>query len=431
MIFNLPPILGLIPLIFYLVMCIRGKDLLLTSTITFIFAAILTGQNLISIGAIFSSALSSFVVLVGFIILMGSGLGEVLKQTGVAQNMVHFSVKKMNIKTQRTALIVAFAFSFMVVALLGTLAGGIAVLAPILVPIAATLGVYPGALGLMMLCGGFIGMVCGPFTPTAVTIRTLADVSMSEYYLGMALPFVMVMVVVCFYFTFRLQNTGGDGERYTEEDKVSISDFVTSKDTNRATIAFLAAIIFMLAYGIMNSAGSSYAIVIMLVSSIVTGFAAKRKFSEFSTMFCSGAGNMFRLFLLFLLIGPVLEMISQSGAYDALIALVQPLFNADNPAPFVLISSAVGIWGISGAAVAQAQLIHDLFYGIAQNLGISQIIWGNIIMYGCVLTSFAIPSPDIMGPLSFARSSNMKVVLKTGYMVIIIMMIILAIRASL
>ena len=428
MIFDLPPILGFIPLLIYLVLCFRGADLVRSAGAAFLAGIILTGQTPQDAGNLLYSALGSFVTLVGVIIMLGSGLGEVLKETCVAQNMVRFVVDRMNIKTPRQGMILTFVLTTAIVGLLGTLAGGVAVLAPVLVPIAATIGMYPGTLALMILVGGTAGMLSGPFTPTAVTIRTLSDITIGEYYLGLVLPMVVLSFVVFFFWAMRLQKKGGDGEAYTEEDRVSSSDFVPNAAINRTTIAFLVTMGVMVAYGIVTEAGAAYAIVIMMVTSIIVGLVSGKSIVEIIGIFCTGAGKMFKMFLLFVFFGPVLDLIAASGAYDALLGYLEPIFSAEQQAVFVMIASAVGIWGISGAAVAQCQIIYDLFYPISQSLGLAPVLWGNVILYGSGLTSLAVPNSDVMGPLSFARSKNLKVVIKAGYSLIAVSLIVLAIR---
>ena len=429
MIFDLPPILGFIPLLIYLVFCFRGADLVLSAGAALLAGIILTGQTPQDVGNLLYSALGSFVTLVGVIIMLGGGLGEILRDTKVAQNMVHFTVNKLNVRTPKQGMAITFIITTAIVGLLGTLAGGTAVLAPVLVPIAATIGMYPGTLALMMVMGGISGMLVGPFTPTAVTIRTLSNITIGEYYIGLVIPLVLLSFIVFYIWAIRLQKNGGDGEAYTEEDKVSSDNFAPTPQINRSTIVFLIVMTILVIYGIITNAGAAYAIVIMMTTAVVVGLFAGKSVVGVIQTFCTGAGKMFHMFLLFVFFGPVLDLIAASGAYDALLTYLKPVFGADKQAAFILISSAVGIWGISGAAVAQCQIIYDLFYPISQSLGVSDVLWGNVILYGSVLTSLAVPNSDVMGPLSFAHSQNLKVVVKAGYCFIAIALIVLAVRA--
>ena len=64
-------------------------------------------------------------------------------------------------------------------------------------------------------------------------------------------------------------------------------------------------------------------------------------------------------------------MIGASGVYDTLISFAQLIFSTDNPESVVFISSTAGVWGFGSAAVVQAKLIHNFFFEIVQNSGIS------------------------------------------------------------
>ena len=140
MIFDLPPILGFLPLILYIYLMIKGKDMNLSVLLCVLLGAIMTGESIIGFGETLKNSLSSFLSLIGFIIVLGSGLGEVLTHTKVAQNIVYFVVEKTNIKTEKQAILISMVTCTLLVSMLGTLSGSVAIVAPILIPIVACLG---------------------------------------------------------------------------------------------------------------------------------------------------------------------------------------------------------------------------------------------------------------------------------------------------
>ena len=99
----------------------------------------MTGESIIGFGETLKNSLSSFLSLIGFIIVLGSGLGEVLTHTKVAQNIVYFVVEKTNIKTEKQAILISMVTCTLLVSMLGTLSGSVAIVAPILIPIVACL----------------------------------------------------------------------------------------------------------------------------------------------------------------------------------------------------------------------------------------------------------------------------------------------------
>lgn len=90
MIFNLPPICGLFPLLLYIVLAFKkGMHPLVNVSICAVVGAIMVKQPLNGLGAVIYESMGSFLALVGFIIMLGSGLGMVLRKTGVAAAIVN------------------------------------------------------------------------------------------------------------------------------------------------------------------------------------------------------------------------------------------------------------------------------------------------------------------------------------------------------
>lgn len=429
MIFNLPPILGFIPLILYIILSLRGTNLIIATVISTVLSCILTGKGLIAAGASFQSALGEFLTLVGFIIMLGAGLGEVLKRTKVAENIVHLALGKLKIRTQAQSLLLAFCMSALLTALLGTSSGANATISPVILPIAASLGVVPGALGLMLISGGICGMILGPFTPTVVIARELAGLSYVDFLKTASLPLSIIVFAVSFMYALRLQKNGGDGEAYSDTEKAAFENIEIDACAKRGTYTFLLVMAAMIVYGIIAGAGASYAIMIMLIVAVSVAVATRIKMADFLDAFFSGCGKMVHIFCLFVCFCPFLNNIVSSGAFTALVQLLSPVITGSSKVVFVMVSSCIGIFGIAGAAVAQAQVIHDLFYEFVVTLGIPVSLWANIIIYGCVLTSLSMPNPDILAPLGLAHSNNLKAAMKCGYTIIITSLIVLLIRS--
>ena len=77
MIFGLPALLGFLPMVLYIILSFKGKDMLTVVLLCVLLGAAPTGQDLLSVGSALNAALGSFMGLIGFIILMGAGLGPV------------------------------------------------------------------------------------------------------------------------------------------------------------------------------------------------------------------------------------------------------------------------------------------------------------------------------------------------------------------
>ena len=78
MLFNLPPIFGLIPLLLFIVLAFAKKShSVFNGLVCFVLAAILTKTPFITLGKMIQDSLGGTMGLTGFIMLLASGLGAV------------------------------------------------------------------------------------------------------------------------------------------------------------------------------------------------------------------------------------------------------------------------------------------------------------------------------------------------------------------
>ena len=129
---------SLLVIVLYTVMVFRNVDPLVATAIGVVLGFLFNLSSPIEIGKTMEAALGSFMALVGLIIMLGRGLGEILTETKVSHTMVHKIVYSIGVNTQRRVKIGIVTSSVVIVAVLGTLAGGLAILAPILRPIAGS-----------------------------------------------------------------------------------------------------------------------------------------------------------------------------------------------------------------------------------------------------------------------------------------------------
>lgn len=427
MILGLPPILGVLPVVVYLVITLMGFDIYLATLIGVAIGAILTGQSLTELGAIIATSLGSFLGLVGFIIMMGSGLGEVLKQTKIAHYIVNTVIEKTNIKSSGQGVLITMFISMILVAMLGTVAGANAIIAPIVIPILAMLGTSPGTLGIAFFGGGFTGLILGPFTPNVIVAMELTGMSYVEYLASAGVP-LGVVIFVCSYIMALRHDKRDTTEKYTDDDKVS-SDFVKTPAVTRGAVVFLVLMIALLIYGVFAKAGAAYSIVVMLIVAFACALTVGMKLTHATHALIDGGSRMFKMFFMFVMFNPFLNFINESGAFVAIQGYLAPLVDGGGMVVFMVVVALIGVFGISGAAVLQAKVIHELFGAAAIAIGAPLSLWMYNVMVGSILTSFAMPGIDNMGALALARSSNLKAALKMGYVVLAGGMIVLIIRS--
>ena len=430
MLFGLHPLFGFLPLLLYIVLMMMGKDMNVSVLLCVILGAILTGESITGFADTLYASLGSFCALIGFIIVLGSGLAEVLSQTKVAHNLVYMVVNRFKLKSKKMAILISMITSTLLVTLMGTLAVSNSIIAPILIPIVASVGLTPSTLGVILHGAGATGLYVGPFVPPVVTITGLTGLSYGQYLITAGIPLAVIVWGSTFFMACRTQRKTEALEAY-EESGEDASAFVPDARCKRATLAFLLVMAVMLGYGLVVGAGASYAILVMMTASIVVGLVGGLSFQSSLTAMIQGGSKMFWMFFMFVLFEPFLNYVSASGAFDAVCQLMQPLIDVGGEVAFLMLSAAVGIFGISGTGVAQAQIIHELFLPMVQSLNIAMPIWGMVVLVGCQVTFFVTPTVDMVGQMGLARSKNIKAMLANGWVITVITFAYVLIRAIL
>jgi len=428
MIFGLHPLFGFLPLLLYIVLMLMGKDMNVSVLLCVILGAILTGESITGFANTIYASLGSFCALIGFIIVLGSGLAEVLGRTNVAKNLVYTVVNRFKLKSKKMAILISMITSTLLVSLLGTLAGSNAIIAPILIPIVASVGLTPSTLGVILHGAGATGLYIGPFVPPVVTITGLTGLSYGEFLINAGIPLAIIVWGSTFFMACRTQKKTEGLEAYSESDAQATA-FEPDQKCKNATWAFLITMVVMLGYGLYVGAGASYAILVMMVASIVVGLVGGLDFKDSLSAMVAGGAKMFWMFFMFVLFEPFLNYVSASGAFDAVCQLMQPLIDVGGEVAFLMLSAAVGVFGISGTGVAQAQITHNLFLPMVESMNIDMSIWGLVVLVACQVTFFVTPTVDMVGQMGLARSKNIKAMLANGWVLTIITFIYVLIRA--
>lgn len=430
MIFGLHPLFGFLPLLLYIVLMLKGKDMNVSVLLCVILGAVLTGESITGFANTIYASLGSFCALIGFIIVLGAGLAEVLARTNVAKNLVYTVVNRFKLKSKKMAILISMATSTLLVSLLGTLAGSNAIIAPILIPIVASVGLTPSTLGVILHGAGATGLYIGPFVPPVVTITGLTGLTYVEFLMNAGIPLAVIVWGSTFFMACRTQKKTEGLEAYSESDAEATA-FEPDQKCKNATWAFLIVMIVMLGYGLIVGAGASYAILVMMTASIVVGLVGGLTFKDSLGAMIAGGSKMYWMFFMFILFEPFLNYVSASGAFDAVCQLMQPLIDVGGEVAFLMLSAAVGVFGISGTGVAQAQITHNLFLPMVEAMNIDNGIWGLVVLVACQVTFFVTPTVDMVGQMGLARSKNIKAMLANGWVLTVITFIYVLIRAIL
>lgn len=410
-----PTLWGLLPIILYAALVLLGIDVVLATIGALISAVLLTLTPPIPLATILAESLGSFIAVVGLIIIMGAGLGQVARDAGAAPYFVRTVLYTVGLRTRTRVQVGIMLTSFLLVGVLGTLAGANAILAPIVIPIAAAVGFTPPAVAAMLHAGGAPGLFVGPFTPPVVTLTGTAGIDYVSY-LASAGVWMAVTTWATGFFMARWIQRGTEGKQSYDEADLMRDDVALPPLARQAMIAFVATLAVMIAYGIYIRAGYSYALLVMLVTSFTTGLAGGMGPTRILQAIYVGASKLIWLFLLFWLFNPILVMVGQTEAYQALLDVGEPILNNVGGYGFSLLAMVIGWLGVSGAAVAQVVLMNDVFGPIVQDLGLSAAAWVAVLLGISQLDWFGpFPNADMIGQMGLARSRDLRRMLYNGW----------------
>ncbi len=411
-----PSLIALIPLLVYLVIVFRNKSNLAGLTIGIVVAAIITGQNIQNLASIFTTALGSFLGTIGLIIMFGSGLGYLMNKARVTHTLVYWIVKRIGVNSERKGMIAVIVSSIVICGLLGTLAGGNAVIAPVLIPLVAAVGLTPSAVASLLRVSGEVGLIMGPLTGVTIATLGVTGLTYGQLMLWAVIPFSIVWLAATWFAATRIQKKYRGIEVYEiTDDMVDINSIVITKEEKLTTILFIVAFIALVAYGIITKQGTSYAVIVMLILSAIIAIFKRMEIDSAIDTFVEGVSKMTNMFLVFIFFEVMFSMISLGGGFEALGELLTGLISGGGKAIVVIIASIVGGFGIEAAAVAEINIVNEMFKELVANVNLPMQIWATAILAATRITGSLYPTANLAGQLGISRCNNMKEVLKASW----------------
>lgn len=405
---------SLLIIVTYVVMLFRNVDPLVATAISVGLGFLWNGSSPMTIGTTMAEALGSFMALVGFIIMLGRGLGEVLTHTQVSRTLVHKIINGIGINTQTRAKIGIVISSFVIVALLGTLSGGLAIIAPSLRPIAGSVGLSRSSLAVLMQASGEEALILGPFAPPLVTLLAVTGLSYGTVILYASLPIALITLITTWVMASRLQ------KQYPDElchDEGGAEQFMPNMQEKRTTLIFLLSFLACVVYGLIVQAKTSYVLFVMLFLSLMTGLTHNLSIKEVFKLILEGMQKSLHLFFLFLLFDPFITLIHQAGGFHALTELLTPLINQSGKPILSLLIGFTGAFGMPGAAEATIKMLHQLFTPAVMQTQLPMLSFALCMLFATRVTNYAYPGANMFAAMGFAGSDNIKAMMQNGLIV--------------
>lgn len=417
---------SLLIIVIYAVLVFRNVDPLVATAFCVILGFLFNWSSPIQMGATLESALSSFLALIGFIIMLGRGLGEVLNETKVSHTLVHKIVYGIGVNTQCRVKIGVVFSSLVIVSVLGTLAGGLAILAPILRPIAASVGLTRPSLAVLMQAAGEEALILGPFAPPVVALLGVTGITYGAMLLYATVPIAIVTLATTWIMANKLQ------KQYSEEifyHNPNEERFVPSKRQNLATVIFVIAFFACVAYGLILKANTSFVVFVMLFLAILTGLMGGLRFSRIFELLVEGMKKNFHLFFIFILLDPFLNLVKSAGGFDALMRIFAPLEHVGGKGMLSILIGLTGAFGMPAASAAVIKMLHEMFLPAATQMQLPIVAFAFSMLLATRITNFAYPGANMFAAMGFADSENIKAMIKNGLTVTVVQVLFLIVHS--
>ena len=409
-----PSLLALIPLVVYIVMVFRGKDNTSGIIVGIAIGALMMGQDLKMLASAFSQSLGSTTALIGVIIMAGAGLGVLMTEARVTHTLVYWIVKRIGVNTQTKAKLTLIICSILVCGLLGTLGGGNAVIAPILIPVMASLGVTPSVVAALFKVSGEVGLMVGPLTGVTLITMEVTGLSYGGLMLGAVIPFSIFWLGGMWFAVKRTQRRTEGKEFYKLDEMEDITNIVVTAKERTTTIAFLLSFLALIVYGILTKQGTSYALIVMILLSAVVGIIGRMDIDHVVNSMSKGIASQAKMFVVFVTIDVLLNLVELGGGFTAISNLLGGLAG-ESPTAVMLIASVVGGFGIEAAAVAEIKIISEMFGSAALASGLPMSMFAIAILSATRLTGGIYPTSNMMGQLGIAHCENTKEMLQANW----------------
>ncbi|MVA77551.1 permease [Auraticoccus sp. F435] len=415
-----PTLWGLLPIVLYAVLCLLGMDIVVATVVALVSGLLVAQLSPLETGNLLGEGLGDSITMIGLIIVLGAATGEVLKVTGVAQTIVSW-VMRMVGESSRTAVLVGMMLACLVlVAALGTLAGALAIAAPILLPIAARLGFTRSATAAALFIGGCAGLAVAPFAGSNVAVMTAAEVGYLTYLGYGAAPLAVLSIVWGVVVVRWMQRrTEGTGDDY---DPASIGAETTEVPARagRATAVFTVALLVSVVYATVTEAGTSFPLLALPVLGVLTGLAGGLEPGRILSAMYRGGASLISILILFWLLAALFAIIDLLAPFDVVLAAVGDDLAQGSAFAFTLVVAALGWVGVPGATAAQVVLLDEVFGPLQSTLGVSAGAWVVTMLFASKADTYGpFPNGNMVGAMGLARSTNLRNMLITGWAVLV------------
>ncbi|WP_157120614.1 Na+/H+ antiporter NhaC family protein [Nocardia fusca] len=411
---------GLLPIALYAVLALLGMDIMIATVVAIASALLILMPAPTAAAALLGESVGDQITMIGLIIMLGAGLAEVLRATGVATQIVR-AVMRVAGDRSRTAVALGMMMSCLIlVAALGTLAGALAIAVPLLLPIAAKMGFTRSATASTIFIGGCAGLALAPFAGSNVAIMDAAEVGYLQFVLYGAGPLALLSLVLGLVIVPWMQRRTEHEDDFYDESELESETEVANPHVSRATAVFVVALLASVVYATVTSAGTAFPLLALPVLAMATGLAGGLSPRQIADRVYAGAASLISIFLLFWLLAVLFNAVNLIDPFTVVLESYGSGLQNLGPFPFAVAIALLGWVGVPGATAAQVVLLDNLFGELASTVGVGVGTWVIVLLFASKADTYGpFPNANQFGALGLARSTSLKNMLITGWCLLI------------
>lgn len=414
---------GLLPIACYAIVALSGVNLLVATFVAFLTGILLTGRGVAETGEILGDSLGDMVAIIGIVILLGGALGELLRVSGIADELVRGVMRLVRNESMFAVQVGVMLSCVVLTFILGTLAGGLAIAAPVLLPLAARAGYTRSATAVMMFLGGCGGIAIAPFAGSNIAILAASGIGYGEYLLVAAGPLLLLSLLLGMLIVPRVQRRAvarDDPSEFYPAESGNGEAQVSSARIRRSALIFGAALIGVVVFGAMQGSSTTYPLVALPVLAGIVVVSGGIRVKDAAAAVSRGAARLLELFVMFWLLAAFFLMVTELGPFDVILDRFGGEITGLPLLPFAFGVTLLGWVGVPGANAAQVVLLDGIFGPIGTAIGMTPAAWAVTYLLASKADTYGpFPNPNMVVSLGFAESDRIKTLLGVGWLVLI------------
>ncbi|GLW73428.1 permease [Kitasatospora phosalacinea] len=428
-----PTVWGLLPIVLYAVLALAGTPMARATGAALVAALLMarpTPGELLSLGL---HSLADQVALIGLVALLGTALGEVLAATGAAGALVGAVLRPLAGRGPRVLPLAVWGTCLVLVFALGTLAGALAVAAPLVVPVAARAGLTRSTTAAAMFLGGCSGLALAPFAGSNVAVLDAAGTSYGGYLLVGALPLTAVSLAVARVALPLIQRRTDrrPDEHYPVPPAPASSAHAAPAPSAPASspgggrerwaaTAFATALGVCVVGAAVTRTGALFPLAALPLMAAATALGGGLRPGAAARRFAVGARRGLPTLVLFLALAAFFRAVELLRPYDVLMERFGGHAAQLPPLGFAVVVALLGWLAVPGATAAHVVLLHKVFGPLGDSLGLSPAAWTVTYLWGSKADTYGpFPNPNMLAAHGFAGARRLRVLVLLGWSVLL------------